>query len=403
VLFFHYADIFTIQRFIEGGEPEQARPRSLRLQALVTWAESEVCRRAQILTHFGETPGAERCGNCDNCTTPLPERAPVDLTVHAQKFLSCVLRTHEGFGVNHIIGILRGSQAQNVLRYRHNHLSTYGIGADLPTATWRHLAHQFLAQGLARQDVERGFLTVTERGRTVLKGAAVRGTLVQRSAWSSPAPVGVSSGYPLEEDLLRELRRLRREIADATGVPAYVIFHDRTLLDLATYLPQSLATLAEVHGMGRRKVDHYGDQLLEMVGAYCAERGLAERPRPRQVAASAIAQADSALNGRARQVVETFLEFKDVAETAAAHNIMRATVLKHLTTAVMAGERLPVEPLYACVSVSPDQQAEVMAAFHELGDLRLTPVYDRFEGAIPYEQLHWLRLIFRVGQTSPTP
>ncbi|MEZ4737155.1 MAG: DNA helicase RecQ [Caldilineaceae bacterium] len=162
LLLFGYGDVHTIQHFIRTGAEAERAGRLQRLQTLVNWAEAQGCRRQPLLAYFGETYGADNCGMCDNCTVTAEEQ--VDLTVAAQKFLSCVVRTGQKFGAGHVINVLRGSRAQAVLKWGHERLSTHGIGQDYTEQTWKQLAQQFLQQGLLTHEVDYGTLSVSEQG-----------------------------------------------------------------------------------------------------------------------------------------------------------------------------------------------------------------------------------------------
>ena len=168
LLLFSYADVQKIKYFIDQKPPAEKRASNIHLSALLRYAESENCRRIPLLNYFGEKYAVDNCDMCDNCLSE--EKELVDVTVEAQKFLSCVKRTGERFGSAHIIDVLRGSRAQKVLQFGHQKLSTYGIGKDYSKKQWQQLTRQFLHKGLMEQDMEFGSLKVTDRGWTVLRG-----------------------------------------------------------------------------------------------------------------------------------------------------------------------------------------------------------------------------------------
>ena len=176
LLLFSYGDVDTVQHFIQQGAVSEQAGRRERLTALVDWANSTDCRRIGLLSYFGEEYGADNCQMCDNCLIEADEL--VDLTVPAQQFLSCVFRTGQRFGVNHIIQVLRGSRARRVLALQHNELSTYGIGREYSTEQWRSLAHQFIQQHLLTRDIEHGSVQLTQNGWAVLRG--------EQQVWGNP-------------------------------------------------------------------------------------------------------------------------------------------------------------------------------------------------------------------------
>lgn len=171
LLLYSYADVQTINHFIEQKAPSEQRGAVMRLQAMLGYAEAVGCRRRSLLHYFGETYQADSCDFCDNCLAD--ERELTDVTIPAQKFLSCVKRTGEIFGMTHVIDVLRGSKAQKVLRRRHDQLSTYGIGLEFSKKQWQHLARQFIQQGLLTQDLEHGSLKLTAKAYAVFKGERV--------------------------------------------------------------------------------------------------------------------------------------------------------------------------------------------------------------------------------------
>lgn len=242
---------------------EQKRVERSRLDAMIAIAEAATCRRALLLRCFGEEPGAADCGACDVCRTP-PRL--FDGTVPAQKLLSAVLRTGQRFGLGHVVDVLRGRLTDKVAQFAHDRLPTFGVGKDLPDATWRGVARQLVARGALDVAVENhGELVATEAARPVLRGETavmLRQDSVQaapkRGAATTPA---VASGDPLFD----ALRSWRRSAAQAQGVPAYVVADDRTLGAIAARRPANLDDLLEVPGMGRSRVERYGAEILRIV------------------------------------------------------------------------------------------------------------------------------------------
>ncbi len=276
LLLFSHADVHTIRYFIRQGAASQRLGREQRLQALVRWAESRECRRKGLLAYFGETYQADACQMCDNCTEGQ-EQTRMDITIPAQKFLSCVIRTGQRFGASHIIEVLRGSRTKGVLSRGHDQLSCYGIGRDLLREQWKRLARQLVQQGLLAED-EHGGLRVTGEGRSVLRGRKVMGTLApDRRRAGAYRSVEVDPEY--DQELFQQLRTKRRELAEATMVPPYVIFSDRSLQEMATYFPQSREAFGRIYGVGRRKLERYADEFLTVIRGYCVPRQLAERPK----------------------------------------------------------------------------------------------------------------------------
>jgi len=210
LLLFSYADVQKIKYFIDQKAPDERRAANIHLSALLRFAETEVCRRVPLLKYFGEDYGAEKCDMCDNCLSE--EKEKVDLTVAAQKFLSCVKRTGEKFGSVHIIDVLRGSKAQKVLQFGHHRLSTYGIGTDYSKRQWQQLSRQFLHQGFVLQDMDYGGLKLSDRGWDVLKGrVTVRGHLEEGPVFEKLVDARRRNvDLDVDQDLFERLRKKRR-------------------------------------------------------------------------------------------------------------------------------------------------------------------------------------------------
>ncbi len=285
-------DVVQLRRMIdasatssEGDEADGSAHRrrmSAHLDAMLALCETVECRRAQLLGYFGEQAGP--CGNCDNCLTP-PES--VDGTVFAQKLLSTVVRLQrergQKFGAGQLIDILLGKRTPRVEQYGHASLSTFGIGTELRETEWRGVVRQLLAQGLLAVNTDPSssgqtafpVLALTEAGGTVLGGT--RKVLLRREqegARQSNRPKGVSKAAselpPEAGGLFEALRSWRAAQAKEQGVPAYVIFHDATLRDIALRRPRSAAELATVGGVGENKLAKYGEHLLGVVAAETA-------------------------------------------------------------------------------------------------------------------------------------
>ena len=218
LLLFSYGDVDTNNYFIEQGARTERQGRTERLQKLVAWATSNECRRKLLLAYFGEEYDGDNCGMCDNCRRIDKEQ--VDLTIPAQKFLSCVVRTNQMFGESYIINVLRGSQSKRILENRHDRLSTHGIGEDHSKTQWRYLSYQFIQHELLTRDTQHGSLSLTNAGWGVLRNG------VQFLGFSVDAVDSEISEFPLDysPELFELLREERNRLAIAEGVRHFVIF-----------------------------------------------------------------------------------------------------------------------------------------------------------------------------------
>jgi len=277
LLLFSYADIQKIKHLISQKRGHEKRVANIHFQALLNFAETEVCRRKPLLNYFGEAYSKKECGMCDNCILPKGEQT--DITIYAQKFLSCVKRTGEIFGAAHIIDVLRGSESKKVWKFGHQKLSTYGIGKELSKKQWFHLSRQFLHKGFMVQDMEYGGLRLTPKAWDVFKGKKnVSGRLEEEKI--GPVKKRPPEDIPEhDEQLFRKLKRKRKEIADASGMPPYIIFPDRTLIEMSAYFPKSQKTLRRIYGVGEEKLNKYGFQFLNVICDYCEEHHIDESPK----------------------------------------------------------------------------------------------------------------------------
>jgi len=262
-------DVIQQRRMIEESEAQLKfkQVAARKLEAMLSLCETTTCRRLRMLSYFGETTDdMAACGNCDVCLNP-PQ--VWDATVEVQKALSCVYRAGQNFGTGHLIDILRGNLTERVKEWHHDRLTTFGIGKELPEKTWRAVFRQIIALGLLSADSEsHGALHLTEASRAVLKGQQTVQLRLQTQAGHAFEKRPSSDLMLLdatERYLWEQLRAWRAKMAKEHGVPAYVIFHDATLRELARQCPKTQDELRQVSGIGARKLDKYGGYLIEIL------------------------------------------------------------------------------------------------------------------------------------------
>jgi ATP-dependent DNA helicase RecQ len=270
------SDIVQQRRMIdESVAPDAIKRVSIgKLDALVGLAETAHCRRGRLLGYFGETFGEVTCGNCDNCLSPPRVH---DGKVIAQKLLSCVYRTGQRFGAMHLIDVLVGRLTDRVTQFGHDKLSVFGIGRELNEKQWRAAIRQLIAMGHLRSDSEAyGALKLTDSARGVLKGETevmlreqTPGTRNRANRTKSRrgdlAATPADQAGQIDPDLRARLRTWRSEVARGRGVPAYVVLHDATLDGIVRAWPTTLDELRSVPGIGDKKLEHYGEELLRLV------------------------------------------------------------------------------------------------------------------------------------------
>ena len=267
------SDVVQQRKLIETSEAGEAHRRRLsaRLDAMLALCETVECRRSQLLGYFGERSAA--CGNCDTCLVP-PQSW--DGTVAAQKLLSAVFRLQrerrQKFGAGHVIDILLGKKTDKVIQHDHASLTVFGIGTELRDAQWRGVVRQLLAQGLLAVEGDYGTLTLTDASAAVLRQQR---QVLLRQEPERPARAAKAArprrGEPVDlpeqaAGLFGQLRAWRAAVAKEQGIPAYVIFHDSTLREIAATRPSSLAELGKVSGVGENKLAKYGEQILDALG-----------------------------------------------------------------------------------------------------------------------------------------
>jgi len=271
------ADVVQQRRLIDDSPSSEdfKRVQRHKLDALLALAEAHDCRRVRLLAYFGEA--SEPCGNCDNCLNP-PQTW--DATEAARKMLSGIYRFWQHgrlrFGAGHLIDVLRGKVTDKVRQYQHEQLSTFGIGADLSEAHWRAVLRQLVALGHVVAEGEFNTLSLTDSARAVLKGEV---QLILREAREAPrrrsgegrgraggASAAAAAGLdPLAQERLVALKAWRSKVAKAHNLPAYVVFHDATLAEMARVAPTSLGDLGRISGVGGKRLHAYGDQILDVL------------------------------------------------------------------------------------------------------------------------------------------
>ncbi|MBU0559881.1 MAG: DNA helicase RecQ [Bacteroidetes bacterium] len=269
LLLFSYGDIQKLRYFIDQKEPKEKQIAERHLNSLLDFAETGICRRIPLLSYFGEKYQNKKCGICDNCNST--DKDLVDVTIPAQKFLSCIKRTNEIFGASHIVDVLRGSGSLKVISNGHDKISTYGIGREYTKKQWMYLSHQFIHQQLLNADNDFGSLKLTEKAFEVLKGSQnVLGKI--KEDFEVQDEKQAAENY--DHLLFATLRKKRKEIADEMRLPPYVIFSDKTLSEMATYFPTTKVEMIRIHGLGEIKFEKYGQIFLNEIIDYCEKNNI---------------------------------------------------------------------------------------------------------------------------------
>jgi len=382
-LFFGFGDVKTIEYIIDQKPDEQEqRIARQQLRRVINYAESSECRRTVQLNYFGDSfPG--NCGNCDNCCNKKPVE---DWTLEAMKFLSCIARCQEKFGMNHIIDVLRGSKSQKILQYQHNQLSTYGIGKDRSPDDWKRLSRSLINQGLLDERTD-GFpiLKLNEKSWEIMK----RQRTVEIAIEAPREVQGRVRSLAVEvEGLFAILRTLRKQIADEQFVPPYVIFPDKSLRDMAEKRPQTLTEFEEVYGVGSNKRDKYGKVFLEAIRTFCQEQGL-----PTGSASSDVVNPPILANVASYSQMQTWELYRQnltVQAIANARGMSPNTISGHLVELMDMGREVDINVL-----VESERQQAIVNAIEIIGDEKLRAIYEFLQEAYTFEEIKLVRAWWR--------
>lgn len=331
ILYYSSGDIVKMMKFTEIEEnPEQSEIMLQKLREMKIFAESERCRRQYILNYFGEKAPAY-CGNCDFCLSNLEKK---DATIEAQKFLSAVYRTGERFGTDYIIDFLRGS-ASSKIQASHKELKTYGIGKDQKRETWQQTAKQLLHLQLL--DQTKGtypILKLNEQSWSVLRGEQQVTFTIRKEQESGQQETTMLQ----HTELLQHLKGIRRTLAEQENVPAYAIFGDNTLQELATYLPLSFTDMKQIAGLGDYKISKYGAPILDAIKTYAKQYQLESKihlKTPKKFKSTTASRAG--ISSTYQASLDLFRDGYSIAQIAQERGISPTTVEGHLATFVASG------------------------------------------------------------------
>jgi len=380
LLLYSPGDAGKLQHFarIEGNE-EQSRIMLNKLNDMVKYCQLQSCRRQYLMNYFDEA-FPPNCGSCDVCLTEFKR---FDGTLIAQKALSAVSRLNERFGVNYVIDFLRGSKNEKI-REEHKQLKTYGIGADISKVDWqRYIRELITLEYLQVTDDGYPVLKLTNQSSLVLKGIQK----VEFIETQTTEEHHTEAAPPHEAELLSRLKNTRRDIAELENVPAYIIVSDATLLEMATYLPQSLDELRLISGFGDVKLARYGRELLQPVKDYCKAKGLESKiaykspKRERKTKTERPARAPRSGTDTRTETFNLYRQGKNAMEIAAARGLSQVTIESHLSYFVQTGD-LDVKEL-----VAETKLPVIIEAVENYGAERLAPLKEILGEAYSYGEI----------------
>ena len=356
-LFFSFADARKIEYFInQKTEQNQQQKARQQLRQVLDYAEGTECRRSSVLGYFGES-FAGNCGNCDNCRNGNNSE---DWTIEAQKFLSCVARTGQKFGMMHIINVLRGGKGERIIQYQHHLLSTYGIGKDKTVEEWKRLSRSLVQQNLlVETEDDFRILKLNQHSWEVMRKQ--RSVFIAVPQKANGQILGDDNPNTLESDLLFDrLRQLRKKIADSQGVPPYVIFHDSSLRLMAQSKPRSLEQFRQISGVVHSKVQQYGDIFIAAINDFCQD----------------------SLPSTQFLTLQYYQDGLNAEEIARKRSLKVSTIYEHLAKLLEAGYEIDINQL-----VSKNKQEYIRLAIKKVGDQSLKTLKENLGDNYSYEEI----------------
>ncbi|WP_027360708.1 DNA helicase RecQ [Desulforegula conservatrix] len=411
LLLFSYGDIHKLKFFINQKQGDEQKAATLNLKAMVSYAGSFECRRIPLLKYFGEKTDIKNCGMCDNCLSR--DSASVDLTIPAQKFLSCVKRTGERFGAEHIIDVLRGSESKKVIESGHNTLSTYNIGKEYSKKQWLNISRQLLQKDLMEQDLEFGTLRLTEKAWDVFKGKeyvfgrkpdASEDELIKAKDEIENAIKIIQSKIQGEDQdydqkLFELLRIKRKELADKNGIPPYAIFPDKTLIEMSVFYPESSDDMLKLHGVGLKKFEKYGADFIDEISSYCKSNNVKKKTDSRPGNRSCVRKETKKSPKKTKGFLfaTEYNAGKILKELMIDHDTTISLIVNNLTKYAREGHFLRYsDEFLEFTKLTSDQINLVLRTIEEVGHEALKPIYDALNQEIDYDDLHLIRLYYFV-------
>lgn len=366
-IFYSRSDINKVRYFIEQKENLKEKiVAEKQLQTMIDYVEGTECRRTLQLRYFGEKFKGN-CGQCDNCRYPKPIE---DWTIESQKFLSCIYRSSQRFGMNHIIDILLGSANKKVLENGHHLLSTYGIGKDRSKDDWKHLGRFLINQGWVTESPDQyHILKLNDASWQILRKqkqvylAVHKRTDIDNKGHYNPKQAEA-------EMLFDRLRLLRKKLADKHQVPPYVIFADSSLKLMAQRQPQSLAEFAKISGVGEHKLKQYGDAFVSEIRDFIAQHQL-----------PAVLAKDTHL-----VTLQYYQQGFTPQGIAQQRNLTLTTIYNHLAELIETNQPINLSDL-----VPPKKQEKILAIIENIGELTLKPIKDKLPEDYTYEEIRLVR------------
>ncbi|MEL4894744.1 DNA helicase RecQ [Crocosphaera sp. Alani8] len=370
-LFFSFGDLKKIEYLIDQkSDLNEQKVARQQLRQVVDYAEGNECRRSIILRYFGQQFKG-KCSNCDNCRNPKPIE---DWTIEAQKFLSCVARCQERFGMSHIIDILRGSKKKKIEKYGHHLLSTYGIGKERSVEEWKMLGRSLIHQGFVNETTD-GFpvLKLNKYSWEIFRNERKVEVAVTKSLVSK-----ATNDYnprKAESDLLLDkLRQLRKHLADQNHIAPYVVFADSSLRLMAQIKPQNLETFQKISGVTAYKSQQYGDSFVSVIREFCQQQSL---PTPLPTASNMI-------------TFQLYQQGLTVPEISERRNLRESTIYNHISELIEMNQPIDINDF-----IPQHKKTMIIKCIQTIGDSSLTPLKNHLGDDYSYNELRLTRAWYR--------
>lgn len=385
-LYFSAGDVVKYQQFISEKPPEEQVIAREQLQQITHYAESSQCRRSALLEYFGEKFSGDNCGGCDNCLAP---RDTFDGTLAAQKLLSCVYRIveHSNFntGLNHLVAVLTGGQTEKIRDWGHDKISTYGIGSEHKRPEWLEIGRELVRLGYLRQRSDKfNIVELTDEGRAVLRER--RKITLTRPIAAPDQKAARIGDIACDEALFSKLRDLRKRLADQLNVPAYIVFSDVSLRQMARYYPTDTGAFSRISGVGQKKLEEFGTSFIGEITSHL-------RTNPKQIFADdsfeqprPVKRAD--LGDSASESLRLFLAGQNVQQIAQKRGFAISTIYGHLAAAIESGETISSDLFFTAA-----QRKEIADAFAKFGFSNITGARESLGNKYDYGQLRIYRAI----------
>lgn len=399
-ILFGWGDVHTVKYLIsQKNDPNEQRIAQQQLSQIINYTESSVCRRKIQLGYFGESFDAP-CDNCDNCLNPAPVE---DWTVEAQKFLSCVYRCDQRFGMNHVIDVLRGSRKKRILELSHDQLSTHGIGADRSADEWRMLCRALIHQG---------YLEETTDGYSVLRLNADSNRILKKQvsveipvSHQVTAPDATESAASIEKAahveltpkdslLMSELRSLRKNLADEQSVPPYIVFSDASLRQMAQNKPQTSAAFSKISGVGNRKLTQYGEVFTHTIREFCQTNGLEVGTAEEATITTPEPASKDDITATQITTYQLYANGLSLSDIALKRNVRLSTINGHMAKLIEKRYSVDLDRL-----VSVERQSVINQAIAEVGPHSLRNIREAVGETYDYQEITLVRAAWEAKQS----